>query len=183
LPGKIIVVAGGSGPLLNSSEIKRLIEERQLITDFIDLEKQLQPSGFDLSVGEVLAYEGGGSVDFSNEERVIAPGRPLQPDRDGWYNLGPGCYTIVYNEVVRMPLDLAAMARTRSTLLRNGASVETAVWDPGYQGRSSSLFVVHNPGGIRLKRDARVAQLVFFRVGEVQEGYNGVFQNERMKKD
>ncbi len=169
--------------MLNSSEIRRLIEEQQLIKDYIDLETQLQPSGFDLSVGEVLAYEGGGSVDFSNEERVLAPGRALRPDRNGWYDLGQGCYTIVYNEVVRMPLDLAALARTRSTLLRNGASVGTAVWDPGYQGRSSSLLVVHNPHGMRLKRDARVAQLVFFKVDEVQEGYSGVFQNERMKKD
>lgn len=169
--------------MLNSSEIRRLIEEKQLIVDYIDLETQLQPSGFDLSVGEVLAYEGLGSVDFSNEERVISPGRTLRPDRDGWYTLGQGCYTIVYNEVVRMPLDLAAIARTRSTLLRNGASIGTAVWDPGYQGRSSSLLVVQNPHGMRLKRDARVAQLVFFRVGEVQEGYGGVFQNERMKKD
>jgi dUTP pyrophosphatase len=168
--------------ILNSSEIRRLIEEQQFITEFIDLEKQLQPSGFDLSVGEVLAYEGGGSVDFSNEERVIAPGRSLQPDRDGWYKLGPGCYTIVYNEVVRMPLDLAAIARTRSTLLRNGASVGTAVWDPGYQGRSSSLLVVHNPHGMRLKRDARVVQLVFFRIGEVKEGYRGAYQNERLRK-
>lgn len=169
--------------MLNSSEIRRLIEEKQLIVDYIDLETQLQPSGFDLSVGEVLAYEGLGSVDFSNKERVISPGRTLRPDRDGWYTLGQGCYTIVYNEVVRMPLDLAAIARTRSTLLRNGASIGTAVWDPGYQGRSSSLLVVQNPHGMRLKRDARVAQLVFFRVGEVQEGYGGVFQNERMKKD
>ncbi len=169
--------------MLNSSEIRRLIEEQQLILDYVDLETQLQPSGFDLSLGEVLEYEGGGSVDFSNKERVIAPGRPLQPDRNGWYNLGPGCYTIVYNEVVRMPLDLAAIARTRSSLLRNGAFVGTAVWDPGYHGRSSSLLVVHNPGGIRLKKAARVAQLVFFWVGEVQEGYKGVFQKERMKKD
>jgi dUTP pyrophosphatase len=168
--------------ILNSSEIRRLIEEQQFITEFIDLEKQLQPSGFDLSVGEVLAYEGGGSVDFSNEERVIAQGRPLKPNRDGWYKLGPGCYTIVYNEVVRMSLDLAAIARTRSTLLRNGASVGTAVWDPGYQGRSSSLLVVHNPHGMRLKRDARVVQLVFFRIGEVKEGYRGAYQNERLRK-
>jgi len=81
-----------------------------------------------------------------------------------------------------MPLDVVAIARTRSTLLRNGATVETAVWDPGYKGRSSSLLVVHNPEGIRLKKDARIAQLVFFRVKEVAEGYSGVYQNERMKK-
>jgi len=168
--------------MLNSAEIRRLIEEQQLVTDFIDLDKQLQPSGFDLSLGEVQAFAGSGSVDFSNEERVIADSRPLSPDYDGWYWLPAGPYTVVYNEAVSMPLDVVAIARTRSTLLRNGATVETAVWDPGYKGRSSSLLVVHNPEGIRLKKDARIAQLIFFRVKEVEEGYNGVYQNERMKK-
>ncbi len=166
--------------MLNSVAIRRLIQEKQLITGYIDLEKQLQPSGFDLSLSEVLAYEGGGSVDFSNEERVIAETRPLKPDGAGWYSLGQGCYMLVYNEVVKMPLDVVAIARSRSTLLRNGASMGTAVWDPGYQGRSSSLLVVHNPHGIRLKRGARVAQLVFFTTEEVEKGYSGIYLNERI---
>jgi len=120
-------------------------------------------------------------MDFSNMERRIASTSPLQPDGDGWYELPRGCYVIVYNEVVRMPLGLAAIARPRSTLLRSGATVETAVWDPGYRGRSSSLLVVHNPHGLRLRRNARVAQLVFLSVEEVEEGYGGVYQRERME--
>jgi len=169
--------------MLNSREIRRLIEERRLIEGYINLDEQLQPSGFDLSLGEVHAFDGGGSADFSNRERRIAPTRSLQPDGEGWYELPRGCYVIVYNEVVRMPLSLVAIARSRSTLLRNGAAVETAVWDPGYQGRSSSLLVVHNPHGIRLKRDARVIQLVFFGTDEVEGGYSGVFQHERIQPD
>ena len=167
--------------MLNSVEIRGLVETRGLIAGYIDLGRQLQPCGFDLSLGEVRAYAGGGSADFSNEERRIAETTPLQPDDDGWYALPLGCYLIVYNETVRMPLDLVAIARTRSTLLRNGAVVETAVWDPGYHGRSSSLLIVHNPHGIRLRRDARVVQLIFFRTGEVEEGYSGSYQHERIK--
>ena len=167
--------------MLNIEEIRRLIEDQGLIREYVDLETQLQPSGFDLSLKEVREFSGSGSADFSNEERVIAGSAPIAPDYDGWYWLPPGCYTIVYNEVIRMPLDIAAIARTRSTLLRNGATVETAVWDPGYQGRSSSLLVVHNPEGIRLRRDARVAQLIFCKTGNVGEGYLGVFQNERIE--
>ena len=167
--------------MLNSKEIMRLIETQQLITGYIDLEKQIQPSGFDLSIAEVHAYAGGGSVDFSNEERRIAPTTSLEPDADLWYTLPQGCYIIIYNEVVKMPLDLVAIARTRSTILRNGAAIETAVWDPGYHGRSSSLLVVHNPSGIKLKRNARIAQLIFFRTDEVDEGYSGVYQHERIE--
>jgi len=167
--------------MLNSAQIRRLIEEKKLITNYVDLETQLQPTGFDLSLGEILKYGGQGSVDFSNVEREIAPSTLLEPDGDGWYNLEQGSYTIVYNEVVRIPLDVVAMARSRSTMLRNGASVETAIWDPGYQGRSSSLLVVGNPDGIRLKRDARVVQLVFFSIDEVRKGYDGVYQGERIR--
>ena len=168
--------------MLNSSQIRRLIEENQLITGYVDLETQLQPTGFDLSLGAILGYKGGGSVDFSNAEREIAPTEPLEPDDDDWFNLERGCYTIVYNEVVKIPLDVVAMARSRSTMLRNGSSVETAIWDPGYQGRSSSLLVVSNPNGLRLKRDARVAQLIFFDIEEVPKGYDGIYQRERMNK-
>ncbi len=34
--------------MLNSKAIKQLIKAQQLITGYIDLEKQLQPAGFDL---------------------------------------------------------------------------------------------------------------------------------------
>ena len=169
--------------MLNSREIRRLIETQGLITGYVDLDKQLQPCGFDLSLGEVHAYTGGGRVDFSNMERRIAETIPLQPDADGWYALPQGCYIIVYNEMVRMPLDLVAIARARSTVLRNGAAIETAVWDPGYEGRSSSLLVVHNPHGVRLKRNARVVQLIFFRTDEVEEGYRGIYQHERIEPE
>jgi len=104
----------------------------------------------------------------------------LEPDPEGWYSLPQGAYKVVYNETVKMPLDIAAIARTRSTLLRNGAALATAVWDPGYHGRSSSLLTVHNPHGTRLKRDARIAQLIFFHTLEVEKGYSGVYQNERV---
>ena len=166
--------------MLNSNKIKQLIDEKELISGYIDLETQLQPTGFDLSLGSILAYKGGGNIDFSNVEREIAPTEPLEPDNNDWYNLKPGCYTIVYNEIVKIPLDLVAIARSRSSMLRNGASVETAIWDPGYEGRSSSLLVVSNPHGLRIKRDARVAQLVFFNTEKVPKGYDGIYQRERL---
>ena len=166
--------------MLNSREIRHLIEEKQLITGYVDLDIQLQPTGFDLSLGAILEYKGLGRVDFSNVDREIAPKMPLEPDDEDWYTLEQRCYSIVYNEVVKIPLYIVAMAKSRSTMLRNGASVETAIWDPGYQGRSSSLLVVNNPNGIRLKRDARVVQLVFFNTEEVPRGYDGIYQGERM---
>ena len=166
--------------MLNDKQLRALITDDQMVTNYIDLDTQLQPSGFDLSLESVEAYLGGGAVDFTNAERVIGETKPLETDKEGWYHLEKGVYKVVYNEVVKMPLDVAAIARTRSTLLRNGAEVGTAVWDPGYEGRSSSMLTVHNPYGLRLKRDARIAQLIFFHTGEVGKGYDGIYQKERV---
>jgi len=166
--------------MLNDKQLRALITEQKLVTNYIDLDTQLQPSGFDLSLESIEAYLGGGAVDFTNAERVIGETKQLSPDKEGWYHLEKGVYKVVYNEIVKMPLDVAAIARTRSTLLRNGAEVGTAVWDPGYEGRSSSMLTVHNPYGLRLKKDARIAQLIFFHTGEVGKGYNGIYQKERV---
>lgn len=169
--------------MLSSRVIRELVEKGELIKGYIDLDLQIQPCGFDLSLGSVEAFLDSGSVDFSNLERRLPSTRPLEPDPEGWFNLSRGSYLVVYNEVIKLPLDIAAVARPRSTLLRCGATLETAVWDPGYHGRSSSLLVIHNPRGIRLRRDARIAQLIFFRVEGVEEGYRGIYQMERLEGD
>jgi dUTP pyrophosphatase len=71
-----------------------------------------------------------------------------------------------------------ALAMPRSSLLRCGVTVHTAVWDAGYSGRSQSLMVVYNPRGFRLQRNARIVQLVFFRLTQETEGYQGIYQGE-----
>jgi len=148
--------------MLNHQTIYHLITNHQLITHYKNLETQLQPTGFDLTLHHIETYTGPGTADYTNRERVTAPTTPLEPDPQGWYSLPPGPYKVVYNETVNMPLDLAALA-----------------WDPGYTGRSSSLLTVHNPHGTRLKQDARIAQLIFFKTDEVEKGYSGAYQNER----
>jgi dUTP pyrophosphatase len=71
-----------------------------------------------------------------------------------------------------------ALGLSRSSLLRCGASLHTAVWDAGYSGRSESLLVVHNPAGLDLEKNARVLQLVFSKLTGKSEGYNGIYQGE-----
>ena len=83
--------------------------------------------------------------------------------------------------MINLPTDVMALGRPRSSLLRSGVTVGTAVWDPGYQGRSQCLFVVHNNAGFRLERNARIIQLVFFHLDSPSEmGYQGIYQNENL---
>jgi dUTP pyrophosphatase len=104
-------------------------------------------------------------------------------DADGWVNLEPGIYHIVYNEIVDIPANLMALGRPRSSLGRSGVTIHTAVWDAGYRGRSTSLLSVLNPAGFRVQRNARVMQLVFFGLAEATvSGYDGAYQHENTRE-
>ena len=121
-----------------------------------------------------------GQIAVSNSERKVSELAPLEFDEDGFIELEPGIYSIVYNEIVHLPENVMALARPRSSLLRCGVTVGTAVWDAGYSGRSESLLTFHNPQGFRVQKDARVVQLVFFYLTGKTEGYSGTYQYENI---
>ena len=152
-----------------------------LVEGYLSLEEQLQPNGFDLTLLEVSCLLSAGSMGAGEGQRELADTEPLAFQSDNWINLDPGPYRITFNEVVTLPLDLMALGRPRSSLLRSGVSVHTAVWDAGYQGRSQALLVVHPSHGYRLQRGARLLQLIFFRLPRpVSKGYQGHFQGENL---
>lgn len=145
------------------------------------LEEQFQPAGVDLSVESVWVFEEEGCIDLDNKKRKLPKTKVMAFAADGSLHLPAGAYKIIFNEAVSIPADCAAMARSRSSLLRMGASVQTALWDPGYKGRSEALLVVSNPHGLTLHKDARVAQLVFIRLERAGDGvYGGRYQGENL---
>jgi len=170
--------------MLNREELNELVVKKGLVSGYMDLETQLTPNGFDLTLNQVSQFEGQGSLDFSNKERVLPPTSEVPAvkdkpdDRLGWWTLGRGVYKVTTNEVVSIPNDLIAVAYPRSSLLRMGCFTQTAVWDAGYKGRSEFLLIVENPGGIRLKQNARIAQLAFWKIKETKKGYQGIYQNK-----
>jgi dUTP pyrophosphatase len=100
-------------------------------------------------------------------------------DDEGFLDLAPGVYQVVFAEVVDLPTDLMALGRPRSSLCRSGVTLHTSVWDAGYRGRSTSLLQVINPAGFRVQQGARLLQLVFFGMdAKTAKGYSGVYQNE-----
>lgn len=171
-----------NGNPLDRESIGKLIQKvPPLVEEFRSLDQQLQPNGFDLSLREVSALATHGSIGAEPDQRELSKLESLQFGPDGWLLLSPGPYLITFNEVVNLPLDVMALGRPRSSLLRSGVSVHTAVWDAGYRGRSQSLLVVHHPGGYRLQKGARLMQLVFFQLASpVSQGYQGRFQSENI---
>jgi dUTP pyrophosphatase len=147
----------------------------------IEPETQTQMCGMELTLQKIERFTSAGAVAFDNIERELPQTEVMDFEPSGWIYLAAGAYLVTFNEIVSIPRDVAAMARARSTLLRCGASLETALWDPGYRGRSQSLLVVYNQKGLRLKKNARLMQLVFLRLGkEAEKVYSGKYQGENI---
>ena len=169
--------------ILSKNEIDELMKlDPPLVEDMIDPDTQIQVNGCELTVDRVFAFAGAGSgvgaIAFENSERVLSECTELtfDDDDDGWIDLPAGSYKIVSKEIVHIPKDAIAIARPRSSLLRCGVSVETAVWDAGYEGKSECLLIVFNKDGFRMKRGARVVQLLFMMLASGTDGYDGAYQ-------
>ncbi len=167
--------------VLSKEHIRKLLkQEPPLIEGYINLKEQLQPNGFDLSLREIALLQSPGQIAVSNSQRLVSSLAPLMFDGLGFIELPAGIYSVTYNETLHLPRNVMALATPRSSLLRCGVTVNTAVWDAGYSGRSQSLVVVYNTHGFRLQRNARIVQLVFFHLTQQTEGYQGTYQGENI---
>ena len=167
--------------ILAKSDIHRLLQRKPpLIEGWVDPEQQVQPNGIDLTLREVALLQSPGRITVADSQRQVSDLAPLVFDGLGFIDLMPGAYIITYNEIVHLPKNVMALATPRSSLLRCGVTVNTAVWDAGYSGRSQSLMIVYNPHGFRLQRNTRIVQLVFYRLTQKTEGYRGAYQGENI---
>ena len=168
--------------LLDRDSISALIlGASPLITNLTDLEEQLQPNGIDLTLMEVRELTSSGSIGKDSQQRILSDGKIVAFDKHGWVRLSQGSDVITFNEICNLPLDLMALGKPRSSLLSSGVTIDTAVWDAGYKGRSQSLLTIFNPHGFEMQQNARLLQLIFVRLEKLASiGYQGRFLNENI---
>lgn len=168
--------------ILSKQEILELIREHELASGFVDLEKQIQPASFDMTLGRLYAFKTPGAIDFDNSQRALSECEEIFFDAEGWAALEPGAYKLQFNEALSLPLDVAAITILRSSVMRCGCSMHSGFWDPGYSGRGETVLNVGGEG-IRLKKNAKIAQAVFFRLSQsAGEGYSGIHKDENLKQ-
>jgi dUTP pyrophosphatase len=152
----------------------------------LDVALQGQPAGFDLTCAQVAAFTGAGVLDFTNKHRRLPETKELAweatriEDEDvEQVRLDPGGYLVTYGEEISVPPDCAGLVLPRSSLMRMGATLHSALWDPGYSGRGQGLLTVHNP--LTLHRRARIGQFVLIML-ESAAGklYAGTYQGENL---
>jgi len=155
--------------VLSKQDIHQLLRQQPpLLEGYINLEEQVQPNGIDLTLREVALLQSSGKIAVTASQRQVSNLAPLVFDGLDFIDLMPGTYIITYNEIVHLPRNIMALATPRSSLLRCGVTVNTAVWDAGYSGRSQSpsrvslaeecqncatCFLPAKPGDGRLSRN------------------------------
>ena len=135
---------------------------------------QHQPNGVDLTLGALYEQTDPGRIGRAG--KTVGDRRELDAD-DGLYRLAPGGYVVQYAEEVRIPENHVGFLYPRSSLLRNSAMLDTAVWDAGYEGRGEGLLEAYHD--IELEAGARIAQLVLAEADHVGE-YDGSYQGENL---
>jgi len=133
---------------------------------------QVQPNGVDLTISEIYKFKDRG---FLLKDRRKLPDYEVLLG-DIW-ELQPGSYIVRYKELIVIPENAVGIVLPRSSLMRMGVTLYTAVWDSGYEGRGISLLNVLNPYGIVLAKGSRISQIIFIEAKKWKK-YEGIFKGE-----
>lgn len=128
------------------------------IKDIVDDSKQLQPASVDLKLeGELRVYN---DIDFIDVQSMPEPDDVRRGDE---IILKQGEFALASTrETVRIPNDLSAEVKGRSSVGRAGFHIHTAGWvDPGFEGQITLELVNHAPAPVKLHKDMRICQIVF----------------------
>lgn len=159
--------------ILSGQEISSLIKR---VVD-ADSGTQEQPAGYDVSVNTIHSFPADQiTLGITKGENSILEELPLV---GGFYELSsPGAYFVTLNEITTIPKDAIGILLPRSTLLRNGLDVRTALFDPGYSGQPKVMLVCHRPA--RIQKFSRIGQLVIIKSDkEFNSQYSGQYQGEK----
>jgi len=109
---------------------------------------------------------------YTSESSIMLDGA------EGWL-LHEGVYDITFNEGCKLPENRVAFIKQRSSLYRNGAIINSPVFDPGFETQyMGTLLYVHET--IFIEKNARVAQIYFHECNGA-ELYNGQWQGDKQR--
>ncbi len=138
---------------------------------------QIQQCGIDLRIGKIYEIIGEGSIDYDNKNRTLPDYKEIfDSEKDEKIRLNRGIYIISTYEKIKIPENMAGFVYPRSSILRMGCTIYSAVHDPGYEGHPQYLLNVLNP--ITIYSYARFGQIIYVKCSDVNGLYCGIY-NEK----
>lgn len=124
-------------------------------------EKDIQPNATDLRVKKILKIK---SETFTIDEtqKVHRGSEEMPLDSEGYYDLKPGTYEIVMENIIKVAPGEAGFVITRSTLNRNGVFLTSGLYDSGYHGCMAAAMHIFC-GNMKIKPGTRVGQYLNFK--------------------
>lgn len=165
--------------VLTKSEILGLIQSKDMVSGYFNLGEQLQPNAFDLTIDNIYEYNNSGYIGHMGDKRIpdYKPVECFSGLGDSYF-LPQGVYAFDIRETIKLPLNICAMTIQRSSVMRCGCITNVGWWDSGYNGKGFSQLIVNNPFGFNIKKGVKIIQMIFFRIINETEGYNGSYQKE-----
>lgn len=141
--------------------------------------EQVQPNAVDLTIDKVWALEKGVFM-LAGDSKHSLPRRAVNPivrqtDGNEVFRLKSGMYIIVFEQTVQIGPAEAGIVVGRSTLMRNGVWLESALYDSGYRGHMHAGLMVAPSIEFIFPRGERLAQFVCMEA-EALSQYAGTYQ-------
>lgn len=134
----------------------------------------LQQQGIDLRIKDIKIVQGVGEIPSTGKTKL-----PIYDH----YKLGyiePGYYEITFEEGCKIPNNCSLHLKTRSSLVRCGAIIHSGQFDAGFETDSMGAFI-HVIRPIIIEKGSRVAQAIVFQSSDVENLYNGQWQNDKQR--
>lgn len=166
---------------------KELIEKEIIVGPIEDT--NIAQHGVDLNLIKIesIDHRSRGGV-FEKQKTRIADYKVVQyseykeeGNKVGWL-LEPGTYAITFAQGCNIPKDFMLLIRQRSSMLRNGTSIHSSVFDAGFKTDNigTIMIVTHQ---IFIEYNARIAQVYGHDCLPVENLYDGQFQNDSQRSN
>lgn len=153
------------------------------------LESNVQQQGIDVRISKVSKLSGMGIIPETGKTSLpeyteIKPlrfhNKKIEQYITGWM-LPAGVYEIEFMEGVNVGNSFCMKPLTRSSLVRCGARVDSGLYDAGFhtENAGAMLYVTNT---ILIEKGSRIAQIVCMESNEVNNLYNGQFQNDKQRQ-
>ena len=166
------------------------IIERGIISNYV--EEGIQQQGVDVRVAKIIKLhphldsKAGyvpveGKTKIGGDWQEVQPSvRPLAENPKPSFMLSPGYYEVTLMESCKMPANAALHYMTRSSLVRNGATVYSGQFDGGFETDAMGCYLeVRQP--LIIEVGARIAQAIVNETYEVENTYNGQWQGDKQR--
>lgn len=129
-----------------------------------------QPNAVDLRVGKIYKMLPN-HFWISNDSKKHRGSEELTVSKDGYYELTPGHYEVVMENIIHVGEGEAGWVITRSTLNRNGCFLTSGLYDTGYHGVMAAVLHV-NVANAYIRQGTRIGQYLSFNA-ESLSSYDG----------